>query len=375
MRAYRLVGESDSTREINRLGSLLSSEWTDNYDEFNIKKTWCLFEKSPEFGYMTPRDRSLARYTMKRIVGDEAPWTIQIDEDTDNLLATPSPKFVVPSTAHDAAILSGAAGWLVAKSDSKEIKTGRRNILKLSDYVNIAVASLIFGEKHSNSNLSYFVDGYNVLTQQTVGGNFHGDFQAEQKRFATIGPIFDPTGVERAFAPPIAGDVVNAYHSIECELAINMLCHLAAGDYELLERAKVEILNEISIADTGRSGGPFADFGARRTPGDEIILEDHFRKHETGEVLERYIVYPGNRRRSMEIVSLGNSVVLRNVSLADGEVGSLGKYDNVSEGMSIANDEIPKFIATMAAAAGGRTSLAQIRWVIENAYVLERGKM
>lgn len=378
-REYRLIDDSDSegNQAITSYQKLVLLERLGSYDGSRLEGHWHDFEHSPEFAGLSTCEQALARYTIKRIVGDQAPWTAQSGTDTDNLLSMPSPKRSIPSTAHDAAVLSGMAGWEIAVdleewNGAVSREMGSR-VLTLSDYVNIAVAASIFGRKANGGDLSYLVSNDDTIVRQSVGGTPHGDFLAEWTRFVASGPVLDPTGQARTFAPTLESGIVHAYHSIETKLAMTMLRFMAAGDLGALRSSKARILNMIGKADVGRGGGDFADFGSRSGNYQSAISADTFRIFEPGEVLAEFVVAPSDFAMRMEVVSTGDGVVLRNVrsAVAGGEQGDeIEEYDSIRREMTIGRDEIPKFIATMAAASAGRTSLEQVRMAIEKAYVI-----
>ena len=342
--------------------------------EYSWDDRWTEYEQSAEFRMFSARERALARYTIKRIAEDEAPWRVQeVEADQEGLMGGMKPRFLVPSTLDDAMILSGARGWEIYQEQIEDDHTNRQYFGKMSlaNYVDLSVAAMMYGYSNDgDAHLSYAVEEGDTELRQRIGGTFHGDFAAWWGRFATKGPVYDPAGVARPFAPAVEGDGVRAYHSVEDSIALTMLQYLAAGDMRTLEAQKQVLLRAIEAADQGRSGGNFADFGHGDKSGYASgIFVDNFHPPIAGEVMESFLVVPGDRELCMEIVSAVDGVILRNVrktknDLSQQETEFLGQ-------MPVKRDEIPQFVATMAAASAGRTSIDQIRAVISKAHVWE----
>jgi hypothetical protein len=368
-REYRLLDVPGASEEFGRYAELVRHTRIGGL-EYDAEARWDEFEHSREFRGLTDREQNLARRTLHYVLSEERPWHIGEDGQTDNLLGLPGPRFTVPSTPDDAMVLAGVRGWEIAEELIDDDRRTQKLLgtLGLNDYVNLAVATALYGRDDGEADLSYSViDSPGSIVWQTVGGTFHGDFVAGWKRFATSGPSVDPMGIRRNFTPPLGGDIVRAYHSVEDTLAVGMLNYLATGSEEKLEQMKREIIETIDMADLGRGGGNFADFGTNGQSGASAIFVDDFRAHEPGDILESFTVIPGRLETRMELVAEREGVLLRNISQHKGDDGSTTK--EIVGQMPIATAEIPTFIATMAAASAGRTSLAEIRAAIEHAHV------
>lgn len=339
--------------------------------EYYWDTRWNEYEQSREFRALGDRERLLARYTFTYVMDEERPWLVGEGDDTDNLFGLPGPRFIVPSTIEDAMVLSGVRGWEIAQELIDEDRRTKKLLgtLALNDYVNLAVAAAIYGDNsNGESDLSYFItDTPGTTVRHTVGGTFHGDFAAGWKRFATSGPSIDPAGVHRDFAPMLAGDHVRAYHSIETRLAMGMLKYLAAGDHERLEKMKHTLLITIDAANLGRGGGNFADFGTNANGYDHEIFIDNFREYHPNETIESFLVDPGGRATRMELVAEKDGVSLKNLRETEQDRG--GVITEEFGTMYIPQEEISMFVATMAAASAGRTSLAEIRGALARARV------
>lgn len=370
-REYRLLDQSDTEARLDKYRQRVDLTSLGDF-EYSWEDRWTEFEHSPEFRQLSPREQALSRYTIKRVVGDEAPWLVQESNNTDNLLGLPSPRHALPSTIDDAMILSGTRGWEIYQELIEEDHENRYNLgrLALNDYVDLTVAAMLYGRSDIGADLSYFVEGEDGTTvRQTVGGTFHGDFAAGWKRFASSGVVRDPAGVLRDFAPAISGEYVRAYHSVEDDIAVAMLTYLAAGNSDRLNATKRIMLNALAAADLGRGGGNFADFGVGNNNQAGMIFVDDFREYMPGELMRSYIVTPGNYDFRMEIVAAKDGVVLRNTNNKKSEGGDL--QTEILGSMTIKRDEIPHFVATMAAASAGRTSIEQIYKAIAEARVRE----
>lgn len=369
-REYRLLDVPDVGRELERYIGLVQQTRIGDL-EYRWEERWGEFERSHEFHALRNKERMLARYTLHCIMDEERPWFVGEGDDTDNLFRLPDPRFVVPSTLDDAMILSGMRGWEIAQELVDDNRRTKKLLgtLALDDYVNLAVATALYGRIDAEADLSYFVvdDSPSTVLRQTVGGTFHGDFFAGWKRFATSGPSIDPMGIRRNFAPVLEGDLVRAYHSVEDKLAVGMLTYLAAGDDTKLERTKRAIVEDIDAADMGRGGGNFADFGSNGSDYAHEIFVDNFREYQPGEVIESFLVTPGDTETAMQLVAAHDGVVLQNVSHTKQDDGSI--QTELLSAMPISAQEIPIFIATMAAASAGRTSLKEIRTAIVRAKV------
>lgn len=340
--------------------------------EYSWERRWIEFEESHEFKHLSLRDQALAHYTIKRVVGDEAPWLVQENDDTDNLVGIPSPRHAVPSTFDDAMILSGARGWEISQELIDDDRGARKVLgkLALEDYVDLTVATMLYGSNdNGETDLSYLISEDDTVLRQTVGGTIHGDFAAGWKRFATSGIVCDPTGIVRNFAPAIEADHVRAYHSVEDGIAIAMLKYLAAGDFGRLEESQRILIDAIKKADLGRGGGNFADFGQGGRSYVNEIFVDSFREYTPGEVIQGFGVTPGGRDVSMDVVVTDAGVLLRNVRRTKNDEGEI--ESELLGTMPIAREEIPTFVATMAAASAGRTSLAQIGRAIATVHIWE----
>lgn len=369
-REYRLLDIPGAGRDFERYAGLVQQTRVGDL-EYYWDTRWSEYEQSPEFRALGDRDRMLARYTFTYVIDEERPWLVGEGDDTDNLVGLPGPRFVVPSTIEDAMMLSGVRGWEIAGELIDEDRRIKKLLgtFALDDYVNLAIAAALHGNNsNGEADLSYFVtDTPGTIVRQTVGGTFHGDFAAGWKRFATSGPAIDPAGVRRDFAPALESNFVRAYHSVEDKLAMGMLTYLAAGDYAKLEATKSKLVDAIDAANLGRGGGNFADFGSNGSDYASEIFVDAFREYIPGEVLESFIVTPGNAGTAMQLVAALDGVELRNVSYTKLQDGSTHK--EILGTMPISAGEIPQFIATMAAASAGRTSLAEIRSAIVNAEI------
>lgn len=369
-REYQLLDMPDAGEDLEQYVGLVQQTRMGDL-EYYWDARWHEYEQSREFRALGDRERMLARYTFTYVMDEERPWLVGEGDDTDNLFGLPGPRFIVPSTIEDAMMLSGVRGWEIAQELIEEDHRTKKLLgtLALNDYVNLAVAAAVYGNNsNGESDLSYFItDTPGTIVRQTVGGTFHGDFAAGWKRFATSGPSIDPAGVRRDFAPVLESDFVRAYHSVEDKLAIGMLTYLAAGDYAKLETTKHQLVNAIDAANLGRGGGNFADFGSNGSDYASEIFVDAFREYAPGEVLESFLVTPGNADTAMQLVAALDGVELRNISYTKQQDGSTHK--EVLGTMPLSAGEIPQFIATMAAASAGRTSLAEIRHAIVNAEV------
>jgi hypothetical protein len=369
-REYRLLDIPGAGEELDEYRAAVQHVRVGDLEYF-WEDRWAEFEQSPEFQSLSDVDRALARFTIKCIAEEESSWRIQEDDDTDNLFEMASPRFVVPSTLDDAMILSGARGWEIAQELIDENHRNKKHLghLALDGYVNLTVAAMIHGRNdNGESDLSYFItDTPDTVTRQTVGGTFHGDFAAGWKRFATNGPVYDPTGTLRNFAPAVAGDYVRAYHSVETKLAIGMLKYLSAGDYTRLEETKQMLVDAIDAANLGRGGGNFADFGTNAGGYEHEIFIDGFREYPPNYTIESFLVTPGNRDTRMELVAEEEGVSLKNLRTTTDDEGKVTTEELGT--MHIPQEEIPMFIATMAAASAGRTSLDELRDTIARAEV------
>ncbi len=372
-REYRLLDTPGAGRELEKYTKLVRSVRVGDLD-YLWDGRWDEFEHSREFRAFATRDKALAQRTLASILDEERPWLIGEDGDIDNLLQMPGARFKIESTLDDVMILSGVRGWEIAQELIDENGRTKKLLgtLALDDYVNLAAAAALYGDNsNGEADLSYVVaDTPGTIVRQTVGGTFHGDFAAGWKRFATSGPSIDPTGVRRSFAPALGANFVRAYHSVEDTLAVGMLTYLAAGDAEKLEATKKALVDAIDAADLGRGGGAFADFGSNSMGYASEIFADDFREYHPEEVLESFTVIPGDRSIAMRLVAARDGVVLRNVSFTEQPDDSV--QTEVLGEMPISAQEIPQFIATMAAASAGRTSLAEIRHAIEKARVWGR---
>lgn len=74
----------------------------------------------------------------------------------------------------------------------------------------------------------------------------------------------------------------------------------------------------------------------------------------------------------MQVVCLEDGVELRNVSEETDDNGQ--KHEVVLGRMPITSENIPTFIATMAAASAGRTSIGQIKRAISQAHFVDLNK-
>jgi len=369
-REYRLLSTPDAGKELDEYRAAVQYVRVGDL-EYSWDGRWTEFEQSPEFRVLTDAERALAQRTIKCIVEQELPWRVQEDNDTDSLFEASSPRFIVPSTVEDAMILSGVRGWEIAQELIDENRRNKKHLghLALDGYVNLTIAAMMHGRNdNGESDLSYFItDTPDTVTRQTVGGTFHGDFAAGWKRFATSGPVYDPSGISRNFAPAVAGDHVRAYHSVETKLAIGMLKYLSAGDYARLEEMKQMLVDAIDAANLGRGGGNFADFGTNAGGYEHEIFIDSFREYKPNDPIESFLVTPGNRDTRMELVAEEEGVSLKNLRTTTDDEGKVTTEELGT--MHIPQEEIPMFIATMAAASAGRTSLDELRDTIARAEV------
>ena len=369
-REYRLLDIPGAGEELDEYRAVVQHVRVGDM-EYSWDGRWAEFEQSPEFRALTDAERALAQRTIRCVAEQDLPWRVQEVDDADTLFEALSPRFIVPSTIDDAMILSGARGWEIAQELIDENRRNKKHLghLALDGYVNLTIAAMMHGRNdNGESDLSYFItDTPDTVTRQTVGGTFQGDFAAGWKRFATSGPVYDPSGISRNFAPAVAGDHVRAYHSVETKLAIGMLKYLSAGDYARLEDMKQMLVDAIDAANLGRGGGNFADFGTNAGGYEHEIFVDSFREYPPNYTIESFLVTPGNRYTCMELVAEEDGVALENIRRTHDEKGKVTTEELGS--MHIAREEIPQFIATMAAASAGRTSLDELRDTIARAEV------
>lgn len=342
------------------------------------------FVNSPEFTKLSSSEQAMSRSALKSCL-EEYPWRIhEIEGSQDNLLMLPDALYTIRADKSDAAILSGLQGWEVEQQlrEAHPELAKKLGELALDDYVKLGLAALkkepdcINNSETSFSwdsqyidNLCYFVkEDDKTIIKNTVGGTGNGDFVAYWKQFAASGPVLDPSGQVRPFAPNIADDIIKAYHSVESSIAATMAGYLARGDGEKLEVVKKEMLAKIDEADLGRGGGAFADFGYHPDIGQDDRLPRS--NNKTGDVIGDYVVGPPGRFKDgdyrMQIVCADDGVELRNVTKKR-TARSKRVRTIVDHRMPIADKDIPAFVATMAAASAGRTSITQIRDAIANA--------
>ena len=342
------------------------------------------FVNSPEFNNMPVIEQAMSRSALKACL-EKRPWQIhEIESSDESLLMLPNTLYSIESNNHDAAILSGLQGWEVEqqlRENYPELVKELGN-LALDGYIKLGLAALekdqsyndnakaSYAEIISSRNLSYFIKEDNdIIMKHSVGGTFHGDFSTEWKRFVTSGPVLDPSGQKRPFAPNIAGDHVGAYHSTESAIALAMTGYLAQNDDNKLAIVKRELLAKIDEADLGRAGGNFADFGDEFKGNRGIILRSD-QKNEAGDVIGEFIVGPPSRFQDydyrMQIVCARGGVELRNIIRK--KVSQKKTKVTVDHCMTIADKDIPMFVATMTVASAGRTSIAQIRKAIADAH-------
>ncbi len=311
------------------------------------------FTASRFFGGLSEREKSLSRFAMKQC-SESRPWRLQMVTDDNGLFPIDIPRLTVAAEFEDELLLSGAAGWRVYENMRPRIRDRCREygIVGLRGMVMLG-AAYSHVEALQYTSMSYDLTQGNETIRQTVGGDIHGDFLAHRIRWTVVGPVIDPTGNPQEFSPDYDLRFVKGYHSVEEELTASLLLHLSRGNEQILEEIKPGILQELDERNNGRAGGNFADFGLRRIIDPSVIYSR--KELRTGGIIGTSVTAPRSRT-NLVVVSCESGV-----KIANEEDGT------IHPGLDIDDADIPRFIAVMAAASGGRTSFEQIRDCVMNA--------